>query len=114
MPKEFWEGSIIEKPDDGRELTCHASAWDFYNNKVEKWENGLEIFKRTVLLFIIQDFRIKQCTRVNQEDFITVNHEMGHIQYYLQYRNQSYFYLSGANPGFHEVNQIKLCVNPRH
>ena len=41
VPAEFWEGSIIEKPDDGRDLTCHASAWDFYNGK---------------------DFRIKQCT----------------------------------------------------
>ena len=37
VPKEFWEGSIIKKPDDGRELTCHASAWDFYNGKVEKF-----------------------------------------------------------------------------
>jgi len=81
MPAEFWEGSILEKPADGRELTCHASAWDFYNGK---------------------DFRIKQCTRVNQEDFVTVNHEMGHVQYFLQYKNHSYFYRSGANPGFHE------------
>jgi len=62
-------------------LTCHASAWDFYNGK---------------------DYRIKQCTRVNQEDFITVNHEMGHIQYFLQYSGQSYFFRTGANPGFHE------------
>merc|ERR1719419_643466 len=81
MPAEFWKGSILEKPGDGRELTCHASAWDFYNGK---------------------DFRIKQCTRVNQEDFVTVNHEMGHVQYFLQYKNHSYFYRSGANPGFHE------------
>ena len=29
----FWEGSIIKKPDDGRDLTCHASAWDFYNGR---------------------------------------------------------------------------------
>ena len=28
-----------------------------------------------------------------------VNHEMGHIQYYLQYKNLSYFYRTGANPG---------------
>jgi hypothetical protein len=81
MPEKFWSGSILEKPKDNRELTCHASAWDFYNG---------------------EDFRIKQCTRVNQEDFVTVNHEMGHIQYYLQYKNQSYLYRSGANPGFHE------------
>merc|ERR1711910_4037 len=81
MPEKFWSGSIIKKPEDGRELTCHASAWDFYNG---------------------EDFRIKQCTRVNQEDFITVNHEMGHVQYFLQYKDKSHFYRNGANPGFHE------------
>lgn len=32
MPKEFWEGSILEKPND-REIICHASAWDFCNGK---------------------------------------------------------------------------------
>jgi len=82
MPQEFWTGSILEKPTDpGRELVCHASAWDFYNGK---------------------DFRIKQCTRVDQDDFVTVNHEMGHIQYFLQYKNLSHLYRTGANPGFHE------------
>ena len=39
--------------------------------------------------------------RVNQEDFITVNHEMGHIQYYLQYSDQSYFFRTGANSHCH-------------
>jgi len=81
MPKEFWSGSILKKPNDGRDLVCHASAWDFANKK---------------------DFRIKQCTRVNQEDFVTVNHEMGHIQYYLQYKHQPFLFRNGANPGFHE------------
>ena len=76
----FWENSIIEKPS-GRELVCHASAWDFYGSG---------------------DYRIKQCTEVNQEDFITVNHEMGHVQYYMRYRNQSLLFRTGANPGFHE------------
>ena len=36
--------------------------------------------------------RIKQCTRVNQEDFVTVNHEMGHVQYFLQYKHQPHLY----------------------
>ena len=81
LPEEFWSGSLIEKPDDGRDLVCHASAWDFYNGK---------------------DFRIKQCTKVNQEDFLTVNHEMGHTQYQMQYKNLSHLYRDGANPGFHE------------
>lgn len=33
MPDLFWERSILEKPKDGRELICHASAWDFYDQK---------------------------------------------------------------------------------
>ncbi|RMB94756.1 hypothetical protein DUI87_28735 [Hirundo rustica rustica] len=33
MPPEFWEKSMLEKPTDGREVVCHASAWDFYNRK---------------------------------------------------------------------------------
>lgn len=33
MPREFWDGSMLEKPSDGREVVCHASAWDFYNRK---------------------------------------------------------------------------------
>ncbi len=26
----FWEKSLIERPTDGREVVCHATAWDFY------------------------------------------------------------------------------------
>ncbi|OAD56126.1 Angiotensin-converting enzyme, partial [Eufriesea mexicana] len=81
MPDLFWERSILEKPMD-RELICHASAWDFYDGK---------------------DFRIKQCTRVNMEDLLTVHHEMGHVEYYLQYKNQPTVFKEGANPGFHEA-----------
>lgn len=77
MPQEFWRESIIAKPE-GREMVCHASAWDFCNGV---------------------DYRIKQCTRVNMEDFITVHHEMGHVEYFLQYKNQPLVYREGANPG---------------
>ena len=44
-----------------------------------------------------------------------VNHEMGHIQYYLQYKNLSYFYRTGANPGellivtFKKLKSQVLC-----
>nr|KAG5714057.1 hypothetical protein BaRGS_020385 [Batillaria attramentaria] len=31
MPQEFWDKSMLTKPTDGREVVCHASAWDFYN-----------------------------------------------------------------------------------
>uniref|UniRef100_F6S8L7 Angiotensin-converting enzyme n=1 Tax=Ornithorhynchus anatinus TaxID=9258 RepID=F6S8L7_ORNAN len=96
MPEEFWEKSMLEKPSDGREVVCHASAWDFYNGK---------------------DFRIKQCTTVNMEDLITVHHEMGHVQYYLQYKEQPVVFREGANPGFHEAigDVLALSVStPRH
>ncbi|GAU88092.1 hypothetical protein RvY_00850-3 [Ramazzottius varieornatus] len=58
MPQEFWSKSMLTKPE-GREVVCHASAWDFYNGK---------------------DFTIKQCTSPNMQDLFTVHHEMGHVE----------------------------------
>ncbi|KAL3278129.1 hypothetical protein HHI36_013474 [Cryptolaemus montrouzieri] len=90
------KGAIIEKPRDGRQIVCHASAWDFCDRK---------------------NFRIKMCTNVNVEDFITIHHEMGHIQYFLLYKDLPFAYREGANPGFHEAvgDTIALSVsNPKH
>ena len=33
------------------------------------------------------------------EELIVVHHEMGHIQYFLQYKDQPVVYREGANPG---------------
>uniref|UniRef100_A0A3Q3INI6 Angiotensin-converting enzyme n=1 Tax=Monopterus albus TaxID=43700 RepID=A0A3Q3INI6_MONAL len=96
MPEEFWKKSMLEKPSDGRQVVCHASAWDFYNRK---------------------DFRIKQCTVVTMDDLITVHHEMGHVQYFLQYKDQPVSFRDGANPGFHEAigDVLALSVStPKH
>nr|XP_049694506.1 angiotensin-converting enzyme isoform X2 [Helicoverpa armigera] len=96
MPDLFWERSIIEKPTDGRDMVCHASAWDFFDG---------------------EDFRIKQCTTITDAFFKTTHHEMGHIQYYLQYKDQPVIYRAGANPGFHEAvgDVIALSVaTPKH
>ncbi|XP_028177848.1 angiotensin-converting enzyme-like isoform X2 [Ostrinia furnacalis] len=95
MPEKFWKNSIIEKPTD-RDIVCHASAWDFYDG---------------------EDFRIKQCTTVDYEYFQTTHHEMGHIQYFLQYKDQPAIFRDGANPGFHEAvgDTIALSVSsPKH
>lgn len=57
------------------------------------------------------------CTKINYEDFITIHHEMGHIQYYLQYKDQPYAFREGANPGFHEAigDTMALSVaTPNH
>ncbi len=50
------------------------------------------------------------CTKVNQEDFITIHHELGHIQYYLNYKNLPVTFRTGANPG----NLFSLKQNKLH
>lgn len=49
------------------------------------------------------------CTSVNREQLRTVHHEMGHIQYYLQYRSLPAVFRSGANPG--EVSKVIRGTN---
>lgn len=71
---------MFKKPKH-REVQCHASAWDFSNE---------------------YDFRIKMCSEVDESSFSTAHHEMGHIQYYMCYKNQPSIFKSGANSGFHE------------
>ncbi|CAG0925443.1 unnamed protein product, partial [Notodromas monacha] len=97
---DFYGLSMLERPEDGREVVCHASAWDFSaTNKLPG------------------DFRIKMCTRVNMNDLIVVHHELGHIQYGFQYVNQSPLFRDGANPGFHEAigDTLALSVStPKH
>ena len=43
--------------------------------------------------------RIKMCTEMNLEDLVTIHHEMGHIQYDLQYKDKHLEFRDGANPG---------------
>lgn len=45
VPESFWEKSLIEKPKDGRDVVCHASAWDFFNEDVRYRQK--ETFKLT-------------------------------------------------------------------
>ena len=33
---------------------------------------------------------------------LTIHHEMGHIEYYMQYADQPPQFRDGANEGFHE------------
>jgi peptidyl-dipeptidase A len=95
MTPEFWLNSVITKPND-RDIVCHASAWDMSNG---------------------YDFRIKMCTDITETDYVTVHHEMGHIEYYMAYSNQPAIFQSGANSAFHEAigDTVALSVHaPRH
>ena len=40
-----------------------------------------------MLIYVCKIFRIKMCTNVDMEDFITIHHELGHIQYDMQYKD---------------------------
>lgn len=42
---------------------------------------------------------------------------MGHIQYYILYKNQPFLFRAGANPGFHEAVGDTMALstsNPTH
>ncbi|XP_071389694.1 angiotensin-converting enzyme 2 [Centroberyx affinis] len=96
MFDNFWNDSMLVKPEDGCKVVCHPTAWDMGNR---------------------EDFRIKMCTKVNMDDFLTVHHEMGHNQYQMAYRNLSYLLRDGANEGFHEaVGEIMSlsAATPKH
>lgn len=75
------------------------------------------IFIESVLYVLVCVSRIKQCTVVTMDDLITVHHEMGHVQYFLQYKDQPVSFRDGANPGFHEAigDVLALSVStPKH
>lgn len=94
LPKTFWERSLFVKPE-GREVQCHASAWDVgFNN----------------------DLRIKMCIKINMEDFVTIHHELGHNYYYRYYYTQPVLFQSGAHDGFHEGigDTLALSVTPKY
>ena len=92
LPDTFWARSQIVKPSD-REVVCHASAWDVDS---------------------VNDLRIKMCTKVNGDDFVTIHHEMGHNYYQRAYNAQPFLYRNGANDGFHEAigDFVALSITP--
>lgn len=92
LPETFWERSLFVKPAD-REVQCHASAWNIDSK---------------------EDVRIKMCTKVNGEDFVTVHHELGHNFYQRAYKDQSPLHQNGANDGFHEAigDMVALSMTP--
>jgi peptidyl-dipeptidase A len=94
LPDSFWERSLFVKPE-GREVQCHASAWDVELNN---------------------DLRIKMCIKINMEDFVTIHHELGHNYYYHYYYTKPVLFQAGANDGFHEGigDTLALSVTPKY
>ncbi len=94
LPDSFWERSLFVQPVD-HDAVCHASAWDI------DWQD---------------DLRIKMCIKVNDEDFNTIHHELGHNFYQRAYKGQPPLYTDSANDGFHEAvgDTIALSVTPAY
>ena len=94
LPKSFWVNSMFVKPTD-REVVCHASAWDLNTQG---------------------DVRIKVCIEPNMENLMTIQHELGHIYYYLYYNHLPFVYQTGANDGFHEGigDTLTLSMTPKY
>lgn len=94
LPDSFYQNSMIKKPRD-RNVVCHASAWDI--------DNG-------------NDPRIKQCVEINEEQLETLHHELGHIYYYLMYKDQPSVFKGGAHDGFHEAigDTVQLSMTPAY
>jgi peptidyl-dipeptidase A len=94
LPQTFWERSMLEQPRD-RNVQCHASAWHM---------DGQD------------DVRIKMCTRPTYEELRTIYHELGHVYYYLWYKDQPYIFQNGAHDGFHEAvgDTVNLSMTPTY
>jgi peptidyl-dipeptidase A len=94
LPPTFWERSQFTKPRD-RDVVCHASAWDIDQK---------------------DDLRIKMCIEINEDDFSTIHHELGHNYYQRAYSHQPTLFLDSANDGFHEAlgDTVALSVTPAY
>ena len=94
LPKTFWDRSMFTKPRD-REVVCHASAWD---------------------IDAVDDVRIRMCIDVNDEDFTTIHHELGHNFYQRAYGTLPMILRDSANDGFHEAvgDTLALSVTPEY
>ncbi|KAG8230538.1 hypothetical protein J437_LFUL011540, partial [Ladona fulva] len=94
MPSLFWKKSIFTPISPS--TSCHGTAANMFNHS---------------------DFRIMICAEVSEEDFYMIHHEMGHIQYYMAYKNQPAIFQDGASPAFQEAvgDAIMLAaLTPQH
>ncbi|WP_273453742.1 M2 family metallopeptidase [Nevskia ramosa] len=94
LPESFWQKSMLVKPRD-RDVVCHASAWPMDGES---------------------DVRIKECIVPDEESLTTIHHELGHIYYYLMYKDQPPIFQNGAHDGFHEAigDTVTLSLTPEH
>ncbi len=94
LPDSFYTDSQLVQPRD-RDVVCHASAWPMDTKG---------------------DVRIKMCIKPTEEELTTIYHELGHIYYYLAYKDLPPIFQNGAHDGFHEAigDTIVLSMTPEY
>lgn len=94
LPDSFYTDSQLVQPRD-RDVVCHASAWPMDTKG---------------------DVRMKMCIKPTEEELTTIYHELGHIYYYLAYKNLPPVFQDGAHDGFHEAigDTIVLSMTPEY
>ncbi len=94
LPDHFYTESQLIQPRD-RDVVCHASAWP------------MDTSGRV---------RMKMCITPSEEELTTIYHELGHIYYYLAYKDKPPIFQNGAHDGFHEAigDTIVLSMTPQY
>lgn len=92
LPESFYTDSMLVQPRD-RDVVCHASAWPMNTTG---------------------EVRMKMCIKPTEEELTTIYHELGHIYYYLAYKDLPPMFQNGAHDGFHEAigDAIELSMTP--
>ena len=85
---------MLTRPRD-RDVVCFVCVW---------------------VLVVLDDVRIKMCMRPIEEDLFTIYHEMGHVYYFIWYKDQPQLFQNGAHDGFHEAigDTVNLSVTPAY
>ncbi|CAG0917330.1 unnamed protein product [Notodromas monacha] len=86
--------SMLERPRDGRRVNCYNDAKDFMLTDQ-----------------LPGDFRIIQCASVNHADLILAHHQLGHIQYFMQYVQQPPIFREAAMPGILDAISEALTMS---
>ncbi|KAJ0170310.1 hypothetical protein K1T71_014238 [Dendrolimus kikuchii] len=78
MTDAFWRESVFARENNAAK--CHGAAADMFKDG---------------------EFRLLYCSGTSKEDFYVIHHELGHIQYYMAYKNQTTLFRQ-ANTALHE------------
>jgi len=94
LPDSFYTTSQLIQPRD-RNVVCHASAWPMDTEGA---------------------VRMKMCIKPTEEELTTIYHELGHIYYFLAYKDKPPMFQNGAHDGFHEAigDTIVLSMTPQY